>query len=250
MTTHAFAPAFALALAGLATAQEKPGERPRWSDQEVRKFVYGPTRWPKGFGQDPLFADGFAIYYHRAHWSSEDGAQARRWIEEHLARSSIPAADKIIRKTKKNQRGIDFLAGRMWFRVHRPSYFQWSQHWLSFDSRLDGKGTPRVLGTLRVRPVTKEAVRILAEYDWRIRYFNAGDMRVLASESKETDTHVFQILETTSLSGGDWDLPDKISRWRYVYAVDKKTGQTKKSRHLLRTLKGHENKTPHAKKKN
>ena len=231
--------ATALAALLLAALAARAADKPTWTDNQVLKLVYDPEyKFPKGFTTDHVHDACLALYYHMG-WVSADKARARRLVEAHLARSN--AETRKIGATKETKKAFDFRAGRIWYRVHKPTYFAWAAHWVSIETRLNRDGQPVALGTLNVRPLTAAAVRELAEYDHRIRYANGRGAKVLTSAGKETKKHFAHVLETTTFVGGDWGLSDTVYRWRVTYTVDKKTGTTTKGRKLLREIKGRQN---------
>ena len=212
---------------------------PEWTDPEVLKRVYDPkAKVPNGFFVDPLAAPGTRFYWHRNEWVTDDAAEARRWVEAHLEKSSIPDDEKEITEASVTKRGFDFKAGATWFRVHRKAWFAWEGRWVQ-EPLADGKA--RLMGTLAARPVTAREAKELAEYDWWIRNRDATGHRVLASEGKETDTAFVHVLETTTFTGGDWGIADEIRRWRVTYTVDRETGRTTRATALVATIEGRKN---------
>ncbi|MHC4940105.1 MAG: hypothetical protein ACYTHK_14140 [Planctomycetota bacterium] len=208
-----------------------------WTDKEVLALAYDPKyRLPKGFSVDPLLAPGRRFYCHQKHWVTEDRAKARRMVEKLLARSNIPPADKKIVEAKVGPRGYDFRAGKTWFRVHRPTWFRWTKHWVAFFP--DPKGKPKILGTLNARPIDARGVREFAEYDWLWRNRGTTGHKVLSSTGKKTNGHFVHVIDAIRLFGGDWGGNDSFQLVRITWRVDRKSGATTKQFVVLRTVKG------------
>jgi hypothetical protein len=233
------------ALAALVLASGLPAaeERVPVTDDEVLKRVYDPAyRTPKGFYQDPaLKKPNHSLYYHQPGWFADDKDGARKIVQDFLDKPSGIEVRKI-EEAAETKAFFDFRGGTIWYRVHRPAHFAWKGRRAGEENlHLPPTGEAREIGRLKARPVTKDAVRELAEYDWLIENYNMAGAKVVSSETKEEDDAFVHVLYATSVTYGDFGLSDEIRLLRVTLTVDKKDGRTTKSQKAVKTLTGKKN---------
>jgi hypothetical protein len=213
------------------------------TDQEIQDKVYAKAyKTPAGFYQDPALKDpNVSLYYHQPGWFAADKDKARKIVEDFLAKPSA-IKDKKIEETIVTKKFFDFRAGKIWFRVHNPEYF--TPKGPKIDSGLpfgSESAKPEVIGTLKVKPVTKQVVQELAEYLWQIRFYNLGGAKVLQSTAKEEGNAITATLLTTQVVYGDFGLKDEITVLAETYQVNPMTGAVTYSQQVVKKLTGKKN---------
>ncbi len=232
---------WALAPAHLAAPKDDGGdEKIPFTDEQILAKVYDKSyKTPAGFYQDPALKDSnFSLYYYQPNWFASDKDKARKIVEEFLAKPS-GIKDKKIDEAKESKKYFDFRAGKIWFRVHNPDWF--APQGPQIDSGLGhqaGAKKPVAIGTLKIKPVTEDAVKDLAEYLWLIRYYNLDGAKVLSSQVKAGDGAIVANLYTTQVVYGDFGLKDEISVVKETFQVDSMTGAVTYSKQVLKKLTG------------
>ena len=97
---------------------------------------------------------------------------------------------------------------------------------------------PTPIGTLNAKPLTKEAVKDLAEYLWLIRFYNLGGAKVLSSQVREDSALLMVTLHTTRTVYGDFGLKDEITVLAENYWVNPRDGAVRHSQHVVKKLTG------------
>ena len=226
--------------------QKQPAQEEKlpFTDDQILAKVYDKAyKTPPGFYQDHALKDtAVSLYYHQPGWLASDKDKARKLVEDFLAKPSA-IKDKKIEETKTTKKSFDFRAGKIWYRVHNDNWFQ--PKGAKIDSGLTyqaGAVKPEVIGTLKTKPVTAEAVKELAEYLWLIRFHNLQGAKVLSSQAKAGDGSVVATLYTTQVVYGDFGLKDEITVVKETYRVNEKTGAVEFSQQAVRKLTGKKNK--------
>jgi hypothetical protein len=220
--------------------KDPPGEKLPFTDQDILDKVYDKAfKTPVGFHQDPALKDAkYSLYYHQPGWLATDKDKARKLVEDFLAKPG-GIKDKKIEETNTTKWFFDFRAGKVWYRVHNPDWF--APKGPQIDSGLTflgGAKKPVEIGALKVKPLTQEAVKELAEYLWLIRFYNLAGAKVLASQVKAGDGAVVANLYTTQVIYGDFGLKDEITVVKETYQVDGMTGVVTYSQQVVRKLTG------------
>jgi hypothetical protein len=213
------------------------------TDDEILKLVYDRGYGtPKGFFRDPLVADGsHSLYFHQPGWFADDKAAAKKIVEDFLAKPSNIAVRKI-EEEKETNRSFDFRGGRIWYRIHKPAWFTWAGKNVantSFGVPLGGK--PVELGALKAQPLTADAVREFAEYDWFVHNYNMAGAKVLKSSTRVEVGFIVHTLLTTTVTYGDFGLQDEIRVIEIRYVAAKEDGKVTLTKTLHRELKGKRN---------
>lgn len=229
---------------GISSATPGQKEQPAGDlplvDQEILAKVYDKNfKTPPGFFQDAALKNqNHSLYFHQPGWFATDKDKARKIVEDFLAKPS-GIKDKEIKETNVTKKYFDFRAGTIWFRVHNSDWFQPKGD--KIDTGLPfagGIGKANVIGTLKAKPLTQEAVKDLAEYLWLIRFYNLGGAKVLASQVKAGDGAIVAKLYTTQVVFGDFGLKDEITVLVETFQVNTMTGEVTHSQQVARKLTG------------
>jgi hypothetical protein len=211
------------------------------TDDQIVKLVYDRGyQTPPGFYRDPaLTKPEYSLYFHQPGWFADDKEQARQIVQDFLDKPSNIAVRKI-EEARESDHAFDFRGGTIWYRVHRPGWFAWAGKRVG-EVRANPDGKPVELGRFAARPLTADAVRRLAEYEWLIHHDNLTGAKVLRSTGQEEKDAFVHTLLTTEVVYGDFGLRDEITVRAATYRVDKQTGRTTKTVTTVKQLTGKQN---------
>jgi hypothetical protein len=232
-----------------------------FTDHQLEQAVYCNYFLPPGFyseghrGEKPSYLDSASIDTTREHdpwWaalSTEDPAQARSWAEQSVKYWGYgPAMIRVgafptdapplrIVSGREDPRFFEFVVqdtntppSFMRLRVHRANYFV-----CSYPNR------PRrtaLVGSYRVRPVTAEGVKNLAEYLWYVQNYADDGPRVLSSVGDETTDSLTCTIYAAQLDLGRNGQDHEITLLRWTYTVSLQGGDLALRRESLRTIPG------------
>ncbi len=211
-----------------------------FKEDDVREKVYDKTyRVPKGFYEDKATSDGkHSLYFHQPDWFADDKDKAEKIVADFLAKPSNIAAKKIEEKAE-DPKFFAFRAGTIWYRVHKPSWFEWKGKRVGEANLGLADGKEVEIGKLKTKR-TRDAVKELAEYEWQIENYNLVGAKVLLSEGKEEGGKIVHDLYVTNVTFGDFGLNDEIRVVKVTFTVDK-DGKTTKSQKVVANIKGKKN---------
>jgi hypothetical protein len=208
-------------------------------EKRILEKAYDRTyKVPKDFYKDPSLKGRRSLYFHQADWYSDDRDRAREIIKAFLAKPSNIEV-KMIEAERETKIYFEFRAGNICYRVHRPSYVAWTHDRIWNGRNHESGGL--LFGHMKVRPLTGEAVKELAQYYWLIQNHNTGGSKVLKATSVEYKDRFVHTLITTAITYGDWGIRDEIRVIKVTNTVYKADGAFVRKVEVLRKLKGRGN---------
>lgn len=218
-------------------------EKPPVTDEEIAKFAYDQKyKVPADFVKDHALADiNKSLYFHQPGWFADDKAKAREIVQAFLDKPSGIAVRKI-EEEKETPRSFDFRGGTIWFRIHKPGYFTWKGKQVGdvqFPQPPDGRAVE--VGQFKVKPLTMQAVKDYAEYEWLIQFYNLNGAKVIKSDVKELKDTIVATLWTIGVVYGDFGVKDEITLNEVVWTVDKADGKATKSLKVVKMMTGKRN---------
>jgi len=217
-----------------------------YTDEHLLAIAYSSYKFPDDFYQEEL--NGGSIYYVNTvsvlplserepiwiEFCTEFRDQAFDWTESSNVNSAYYRELVSESEAEKYYEFRRVYAARpndiVLFRVHKCSYLD--------RSAVDNFLHSDTLGVFGQRPVTKAAVKELAEYIHFINTYNIGNYKVLSSKVEESESSVNHVILQLTLLTGDWGMCDYIELGTIAYSVDKESGIITKSRENIRGIRG------------
>jgi hypothetical protein len=232
------------------------GRQTIFTDAEITEVVYGRKTYPPNFhcedfrGGTPYYVSKWSLHspYGRtgstAPLCTMDPGQARIWALTLDSNSSVHRSIVEERETDKyfEIRMINPLNDRdiLLVRVDKCSYLNRSiaAYHSTAGSMSPDSTAVDTLGVLVRRPISVADVSELVEHHWYEAWFNWEGSCVMSSFSNEGNESITQVIYSTNLNTGDYDMYDEIFLIKEVYTVVKRTGLITRSMLRVKTVQG------------
>lgn len=236
-------------LTGCGSKATDPGggnsHQTEFTDDELLEAAYSDYLYPEDFYHEVL--NGRSIYYENTISITPIEEREHIWIElctesyeEAYAWSEASARNSAYYRELVSQRETEkyfeftrvrpeHLTDVILSRVHKRSYIDRTM----YDRFLSGD----TLGIFNKRPLSVRNVEEMLEYLWFTR--EAAGQKVLSSFAERAGNGVKHTIYAIRIVYGDWGIRDRITLYRYEYAVDGQSGVlVLSSKVMIRELQG------------